>query len=166
MTYILRESLPFEKHPNLCLSDRAALDLFSSPALYTPGHMGPSAADFQQQALLTCSALFLDTSLISAHLKSYQGFPGGAIGKESICQCRRCKRETGSTPDQVDPLEREMAPAPVFLPGIAHGQGSPAGYSPWGHTQSDTTDTAGHRRADNHAYLSSNGISSKRTFLT
>ena len=109
MTYILRESLLFEKRPNLCLSDRAALDLYSSPALYTPGHMGPSAADFQQQALLTCSALFLDTSLISAHLKSYQGFPGGAIGKESICQCRRCKRETGSTPDQVDPLEREMA---------------------------------------------------------
>ena len=98
MTYVLRESLPFEKRPNLCLSDCAALGLFSPPALYTLGHMGLSAADFQQQGLLTCSALFLDTSLISAHLKSDEGFPGGAIGTESICQCRRCKRETWVRP--------------------------------------------------------------------
>jgi len=28
---------------------------------------------------------------------------------------------------------------PVFLPGGSHGQRSLAGYSPWGHTGSDTT---------------------------
>ena len=32
-----------------------------------------------------------------------------------------------------DPLEKEMQPAPVFLPGGFQGQRSPAGYSPWGH---------------------------------
>ena len=32
-----------------------------------------------------------------------------------------------------DPLEQEIAPIPVFLPGISHGQRSPAGYSPGGH---------------------------------
>ena len=31
-----------------------------------------------------------------------------------------------------DPLEKEMAPTPVFLPGEFHGQRSPEGYSPWG----------------------------------
>ena len=31
-----------------------------------------------------------------------------------------------------DPLEKEMQPAPVFLPGESHGQQSLAGYSPRG----------------------------------
>ena len=32
-----------------------------------------------------------------------------------------------------------MATTPVFLPGEFHGQASLAGYSPWGHKESDTT---------------------------
>ena len=32
-----------------------------------------------------------------------------------------------------------MATTPVFLPGGSHGQRSLAGYSPWGHKESDTT---------------------------
>ena len=32
-----------------------------------------------------------------------------------------------------DPLERKWQPSPVFLPGKFHGQGSLAGYNPWGH---------------------------------
>ena len=31
-----------------------------------------------------------------------------------------------------DPLEKEMATHPVFLPGKFHGQRSLEGYSPWG----------------------------------
>ena len=31
---------------------------------------------------------------------------------------------------QEDPLEKEMAPTPVFLPGESHGQRSLVGYSP------------------------------------
>ena len=31
-------------------------------------------------------------------------------------------------------------PTPVFLPGESHGQRSLAGYSPWGHRESDTTE--------------------------
>ena len=38
-----------------------------------------------------------------------------------------------------DPLEEEMEPTPVFLPGKPHGQRSLAGYSPWGCKESDTT---------------------------
>ena len=33
-----------------------------------------------------------------------------------------------------DPLEKEMALNPVFLPGESHGQKSLVGYSPWGTT--------------------------------
>ena len=31
------------------------------------------------------------------------------------------------------PLEKEMAPTPVFLLGKSHGEKSLACYSPWGH---------------------------------
>ena len=37
-------------------------------------------------------------------------------------------------------MEKAMAPTPVFLPGKSHGQRSLAGYSPWGHKESVTTE--------------------------
>ena len=39
-----------------------------------------------------------------------------------------------------DPLEKEMAPAPVLLPGKSHGQRSLVDYSPWDRQESDTTE--------------------------
>ena len=35
---------------------------------------------------------------------------------------------------------RKWQPTPVFLPGEFHGQRSLVGCSPWGHTESDTTE--------------------------
>ena len=34
--------------------------------------------------------------------------------------------------------------SPVFLPGESHGQRSLAGYSPWGHKESDMTEVTEH----------------------
>ena len=34
---------------------------------------------------------------------------------------------------------KKWQPTPVFLPGESHGQRSLAGYSPWGHKESDMT---------------------------
>ena len=39
-----------------------------------------------------------------------------------------------------DTLEKAMAMHSGILPGEAHGQMSLAGYSPWGHKESDTTE--------------------------
>ena len=39
-----------------------------------------------------------------------------------------------------DPLEKQ--PTPVFLPRKFHGQRSLAGYSLWGHKESETTEHA------------------------
>ena len=39
-----------------------------------------------------------------------------------------------------DPLEKEWQPTPVFFPGKSHRWRSLAGYSPWGHKESDTTE--------------------------
>ena len=44
------------------------------------------------------------------------------------------------SPGWEDLLEKGMATTPVFLPGEFHGQRSLAGYSPWGHKESDTTE--------------------------
>ena len=38
---------------------------------------------------------------------------------------------------QEDPLEKEMATTPVFLPGKSHGQRSLEDYSPWDHKELD-----------------------------
>ena len=39
-----------------------------------------------------------------------------------------------------DPMEKGMATHSSILPGKFHGQRSLAGYSPWGHKESDTTE--------------------------
>ena len=49
-----------------------------------------------------------------------EGFPGGASGKESDCQCRRRKRR-GFNP-WVRKIPGGWQPTPVFLPGKSHGQ--------------------------------------------
>ena len=74
-----------------------------------------------------------------AYLQWRMGFPGGASGKESTCQCRRPKRR------KLDPLvgkmprRREWQLIPVFLPGKFQGQRSLAGYIPRGRKESDMT---------------------------
>ena len=61
------------------------------------------------------------------------GFPRWYSGKQSDCQCRRCKRQS------LDPWVRKLTwrrkwqPTPVFLPGESHGERSLAGHSPQGH---------------------------------
>ena len=43
-----------------------------------------------------------------------------------------------------DPLEKEMAPTPVLLPGESHGQRSLVGCSPWDCKESDTAEATEH----------------------
>ena len=66
--------------------------------------------------------------------------PGGASGKESACQCWRCKSR-GFHPRVTKIFwRRKWQPTPVFLPGESHGQRSLAGYSTWGCKELDTTE--------------------------
>ena len=70
----------------------------------------------------------------------YEGFPGGASGKEPACQCRRHKRLGFNPWIRKIPWRRAWQPTPLFLPGEAHEQRSLVGYSPWGHKESVTTE--------------------------
>ena len=49
-------------------------------------------------------------------------------------------RDAGSIPRSEDPLEKEMAPTPTFLPGKSCEQRSLVGYSPQGFKELDMTD--------------------------
>ena len=50
----------------------------------------------------------------------------------------------GQSLSQDDLLEKEMAAAPVFLPGKSHGQGSLVGSNPWGCKEVDTNEQISH----------------------
>ena len=72
----------------------------------------------------------------------YKGLPGGASNRELTCRCRRHKRCGFNPQVRKIPWKRAWQPAPVFLPGESHGQRSLVGYSPWGRTESETTEVA------------------------
>ena len=62
----------------------------------------------------------------------FLGFPCGSAGKESTCNIG----DLGSIPESGRSLG-EWQPTLVFLPREFNGQRSLAGYSPWGHRESD-----------------------------
>ena len=72
--------------------------------------------------------------------------PRWTSGKESICQCRRCKSHRFSPWVGKTPWRRKWYPIPVFLPRESHGQRSLVGYSPWG-------PRVGHGWACTHTYF-------------
>ena len=82
------------------------------------------------------------TAHLAPHLSvlGITGFPGGASDKEPACQFRSHKRRGFDLWARKIPWRRKWQLTPVFLPGEPHGQRSLAGYSPWGHKVSDTTD--------------------------
>ena len=72
------------------------------------------------------------------NLWAKEGLPRWISGKESTCQFRR---------HRFDPWvgkihwRRKRQPTPVFLLGLSYGQKSLEGCSPWGHNESDLTQT-------------------------
>ena len=80
--------------------------------------------------------------MIGSSSLSIPDFPGGASGKESTCQCRRCKRCGFDPWVGKIPWNRKWQPTLVFLPGKSHEQRSLVGYSPWDHKESDTSEHA------------------------
>ena len=64
--------------------------------------------------------------------------------KNSAYQCRRFKKFGFHPWVRTIPWMRAWQPTPIFLPGESHGQGSLAGYSPWGVTELDMTEVTEH----------------------
>ena len=77
----------------------------------------------------------LSLLLIIVFQQSSKGALVWLKGKESSCLCRR-----RWFLHQEDHLEKEMAPTPILLPGKSFGQRSLAGYSSWGHRETQLSD--------------------------
>ena len=63
--------------------------------------------------------------------------------KTQLGQKKKKKREREyvlSWTKEKEPWRRKWRFTPVFVPGKFHGQRSLAGYSPWGHKESATTE--------------------------
>ena len=65
-------------------------------------------------------------------------YPGGSDGKGSVCNAG----DSGSSLGFGRSVERGMTVTVFssFLPGESHGLSNLAGYSPWGHKESDMTE--------------------------
>ena len=61
-------------------------------------------------------------------------------GKESACQCRRCKGCRVNSWARKTTWRRKWQPTPVFLPRKPHGQRSLVGYNPCSSKESNTTE--------------------------
>ena len=64
-----------------------------------------------------------------------------------IAVLKNLSANTGDARDSISipgfrkiPWRRKWQPTPVFFPGKSHGQRSLAGYGPWGHKESNTTE--------------------------
>ena len=68
------------------------------------------------------------------------GFPSGSTVK-SLLAVQEPKEMQVQTLGCEDPLEEEMATHSVLLPGESQGQRSLTGYSLWGRTESDMTES-------------------------
>ena len=65
------------------------------------------------------------------------GLPWYLSGKESTCQCWRCRFNPWVW---KIPWRRKWQPTPIFLPGESQGQRSLGIYSSWGRKESDATE--------------------------
>ena len=62
-----------------------------------------------------------------------------ASSKESVCSAG-ASGDVGSIPQSGRYPGEGMQPTPVFSPGKPPGQRTPAGFSPWGSKELDTTE--------------------------
>ena len=74
-----------------------------------------------------------------SHLKTTIFFFGFPNGKESTCQCRRCRRCRFNPWVGEISWGRKREPTPIFLPGKFYGKRSLVGSSPRGRKESDMT---------------------------
>ena len=93
-----------------------------------------------------CARLFPCISPLDPHNSRrcvvFIGLPRWWSGRESTCQCRRCKGHRFDPWVRKIPQRREWQPPPVFLPREFHGQRNLMGCSPRGLKGSDITEHA------------------------
>ena len=83
--------------------------------------------------------------MINHNVREYEkesvfGFPGGSEGKASACNGGNLIEPKFDPWVGKAPWRRKWQPTPVLSLGKFHGQRKLAGYSPWDHKESCTTE--------------------------
>ena len=86
----------------------------------------------------------LHLALVPPGLGPYGRIPGGSPVAQMVKNLPAMQEMWVWSLGQEDPQRRKWLPTPVFLPGESHGHRSLAGYSPWGHKESNTTEWLTH----------------------
>ena len=117
------------KYWKLSVQSLSGVRLFATP--WTAARKGSLAGCSPLETMIISKNFFLARVCISKWLGGFEGKK-----KKTLLPIRRC----GFDPwVGTIPWRRKWQPTSVFLPGESHGQRSlVAGYSPWGHTKSDT----------------------------
>ena len=131
--------LPF---PSPCQGFRSLVSI-----LFLPVHWGSFSfclkrgfhEAFFHEALLVIYPLFFSQNIFILH-SGFKGLSKWLSGKESACQCRRCRRLGFNPCVRKISWSSKWQPTPVFLPGTFQGQGSLVGCSPYGRRESDMTE--------------------------
>ena len=89
-----------------------------------------------QHYMLSHTALYVLFTLFTG---IYQA-PRASLVAQMVKICLQCRRPGFYPWVRKISWRRAWLPNPVFLPGGFYGQRNLAGYSPWGHKESDTTE--------------------------
>ena len=93
---------------------------------------------------LYCCSLLLQGQNSTYPVKVRGGFWGSSLVAQSVKNPPAMQEIPIQSLGQEDPWRRKWQPTAVFLPEKPHEQRSLAGYSPWGHKESDTTERLNH----------------------
>ena len=108
---------------------------------------------------LTCIQIAQEAGQVVWYSYLFQNFPQfGAIHIVKEMQVQSLGQE--------GPLEKDAAPTPAVLAGESHGQNSPAGYSPQGCRELDTTEATQHSPAQSpRVWVSSTAVTGREAGL-
>ena len=111
--------------------------------IFLPAILVPACASSIPAFCMMYSAYKLNkqVTIYSLDILLFQFGVWGSVSKESAHNVE----DPGSTPGPGRcPWRRKWQPTPVFLPEEFYGWRSLVGYSPWGHKESDMTETLTH----------------------
>ena len=91
--------------------------------------------------IVTCPFVYITSCML---LICILFISSGSVVQESACDAGDTQETQVQSPSQEDPLEKEMTPTAVFLPGKSHRQRSLVGYSPWSCKELDMTEQLSH----------------------
>ena len=116
---------------------------FGSSSWNIPLPFLPQRCPWKEISCLYCLSSFFHLYMFLLFICYWSiGLPRRLSGKDSTCQCRRCRRRGFDPWVGKIAWKREWQPTPVFLSGESHGQRSLVDYRPWVRKEQDTAQHA------------------------